>query len=104
MCAENRKTFWVSGGAQEKSQKWKGMTWVGRTGSWSPTFTKGSEAELETQVPGSGDLTSAEGNGGHGRVWSRGVTNQDGGSSGFGGAEGRLEGKRGAGSHSWRLD
>lgn len=24
MCAENGKTFWVSGGAQEKSQKWKG--------------------------------------------------------------------------------
>lgn len=91
-------------GYQEEPRKRARSGKVGRTGSWSPTFTKGYEAELETQVPGSGDLTSAEGNGGRGRLWSRGVTDQDGGSSGFGGAEGRLEGKRGAGSHSWRLD
>lgn len=32
------------------------------------------------------------------------MTNQDGGSSGFGGAEGGLEGKRGDERHSWRLD
>lgn len=42
--------------------------------------------------------------GSHGRVWSGGVTDQGGGSSGFGGAEGGLEGKRGDESHSWRLD
>ena len=61
--AENGRTFWVSGAAQEKSQKWKGMTWVGRTESWNPTCMKGNEAGLETEVPGSGALASAEGNG-----------------------------------------
>ena len=67
-CAEDGETFWVSGAAREKSQKWKCMTWVGRTGSQSPTCMKGNEAGLEakdkTQIwragmPGSGALTSA---------------------------------------------
>lgn len=85
----------MSRAAQVKTQQWKYMAWFRRTGSWSPACKKENEAGLETGVgPRSGgqgfqaqELRSQpRPMENHGRVLSRGVTDQDCGPSGYNGA------------------